>query len=61
MLATVLYGVLPEPAYARVEVRLTDLAYSLKEAFRPVRAWGLEALPEQRHFPEILNGYLLWL
>jgi hypothetical protein len=24
---------------ARVEVRLTDLAHSLKKAFRPLRAW----------------------
>ncbi len=39
--------------------RLTDLVYSLKKAFRPVRAWGLEALPEQRYFPEILKLTML--
>jgi len=55
MLAMVLYGVHPEPAYARVEFRLTNLAYSLKKAFRPVRAWIWEPFSNKPIFPEILK------
>jgi hypothetical protein len=41
----------------RVKFQLTDL---IKKAFRPHARGGLDALPEQRDFPEILNErYLL--
>jgi len=55
MLAMVLYGLRPEPAYAQVEVRLTDLACSLKKAFRSVRASVWKPFPNKPMFPEILK------